>query len=360
MKYYFRQISKYRNPVPLYFLCGVKYNNKKPDDDKRVVLKKYLDSKGCCSMILEQHFVLNKNNQRLGYEFIELKNLNDVETLACMAVDGIFIIHESHSTAAEIALFASNESVAKKTYILVPDEDNAETNHFSGFLWLGYKDLIPSYITFHPVTEKYIVNESKIEIKTFFKDNQIGENLGKEINKFINNSYDWRTLDISKSDYHTSYNKSVSYYIDSNKKIHIFVDVELLKYYMIAIFSISQFRDEIRNTSNYFQGLEVCETWFKTILLNTIQRDETINILDLKCKFNIANSINGRLDFRKAISFILFIFHAVGWIEIDPADNKGIAISKKTKTSKGFKFIYEKYADIICEEHQLDFEGILL
>ncbi|BCZ48464.1 hypothetical protein psyc5s11_45310 [Clostridium gelidum] len=358
MKYYFRQINEYKNPVPLYFLCGVQYNKKNPQDDKRVVLKEYLKEKKCCSIILEQYFNPKKSSGKLGYDTIGLQNLNDVETLACMAVDGVFIIHESHSTAAEIALFASTEAVAEKTFVLVPDKENAETNHFSGFLELGYKSLMPRHITFTPVIEKHIVNESKVEIKTFFKNNKIGKNLEKKIDDCINNAYRFKVLNIKKSNYHLNYNESISYYIDSNNLINMSIDVQLLKYYMIAIFSISEFRKEIRKTLRYFDGLTVCEVWFKKILLNSIQRNEASSIGKLNCKFEISNSINGRLDFRKAISFILYIFHGLGWIEIDINDKKGITMSKKTDDSTGFKYIYEKYSNIICEDTYLDIEGI--
>lgn len=360
MKYYFKQIDKYINPVPLFFLCGVKYNEKKPDDDKRVVLKKYLEDKGCFSIILEENFVPSpqKYKTKLSYKDIGLNNLNDVEALACMAVDGIFIIHESHSTAAEIALFASNEIVTKKTFVLVPDEENAQMQHFSGFLYFGYKELLPKVILFNPVTEKFIINEDKIEIKTYFCDNKIGENLGNKISKCIEQASEVRQLKIIKFDFNKDGNKINSYYIDSKKKIRVFLNVELLRYYIIAIFSINEFRQELSETKNFLDGVILCEKWFKEILLNTLQRNESENILQYSAIFKISNIVNTRLDLRKAISFILYMFHAVGWIKIDLNDSEGITICRKTSFSTGFKAIYEVYENVIFKEDLAFFEGI--
>ncbi|MBV4420329.1 hypothetical protein KM800_13540 [Clostridium tyrobutyricum] len=356
MQYYFKNIAKYKNPVPLYFLCGVKYNFVNPKDDKRVVLKEYLEGKGYHCIILEENFVINKdkNGKMLGYKFINLENLNDVETLACMAVDGIFIIHESHSTAAEIALFASNNCIAKKTFVLIPDKENAEINHFSGFLLWGYSDLIAKREIFYPVTEKYIKNRVNVEIRTYFNKNIIGKNLSAKIDKFIDNKPDNKNLEIIESSYGKNINNLNSYRIESNKKIHISIDLEILRYYTIAIFNIPEFRKDFRSANNFFEGLTICQKWLKKLFLNTVQKHRKEDISSLDCVFEISNSINARLNFRKAISFILYILHAMEWIKIDPRNEKGISISKRTDTSRGFKYIYEKYNNIISKEDLLD------
>ncbi|MCW6091722.1 hypothetical protein FC826_03000 [Clostridium botulinum] len=362
MKYYFKQIDKYENPIPLFFLCGVKYNEKNPDDDKRVVLKKYLESKGCFAIILEENFApyASKNNKKLSYKDIGLNNLNDVEALACMAVDGVFIIHESHSTAAEIALFASNEVVTKKTFVLVPDQENSQMQHFSGFLSFGYKNLLPKCLIFNPVTEKYFINEDKIEIKTYFNDNKIGHNLGIGIDNFMKQAHEIKQLQIIKSEFNKDGSKVNSYYIDSKNKIRVSLNVELLRYYIIAVFSIREFRQKLYETTSFLEGVILCEKWFKEILLNTLQRNEHENILNYDCIFRISNIVNSRLDLRKAISFILYIFNAVGWIKINSASREGITICRKTSSLIGFKAIYEKYSCIIFNEEFTDFEGIEL
>lgn len=359
MSYYFKNISNFQNQDSIFFLCGVVFNANKPDEDKRVVLKKFLDKKGFSSIILEENFVIGQNSNKLGYKFIKIKNLNDVETLAGMIVDGIFIIHESHSTASEIALFASNDNIAKKVFVLVPDEENAQENHFSGFLSLGYKDLIRKPFKFYPVTEKHVINENNIKTYTYFHNNQIEEYLGKEIEKCILSTKKPFNLNLMRVSYHTNTINNISYYIFHNL-IHISIDIQLLKYYMMAIFNISEFRIELRNTNTFIEGLEVCEKWFKKVLLNTIQSYEKIMIKDLECKFVLSNLINKRIDLGKAISFILYSFHALDWIKIEPSDDRGITISIRSETSKGFKAIYTKYADIMCEYKTLDLEEIVL
>ncbi len=360
MNYSFKQIYDFNNPDPLFFLCGVKYNEKTPQEDKRVVLKNFLDEKGYHSIILEQHFVPGKNGEKLGYKFIELKNLNDVETLACMLVDGIFIIHESHSTAAEIALFSSHESVANKVFILIPDNENVEENYFSGFLSLGYANLIPKPIIFYPVTEKHLINEHNMKIFTYFNNNKIGENLKKEINKHLSTVIKAKKLKVIKCRYQMNIIDSISYYFSSDNVLCISVDVHLLKYYIMAIFNISDFRREFKHATKFFDVVSICEKWFGSILLNTIQCNEKIKINDFESVFVISNSVNTRLNLRKAISFILYSFHALGWVKIEPSDNSGISISKESETSTGFKSIYTKYTDIICEYQPLNLKGILL
>lgn len=353
MGYYFKH-KCIQNPKPLFFLCGIKYNKKIPNEDKRVVLKKFLDNKGFYSLILEKDFPINK------YRLIGLDNLNDVETSVCMIADGIFIIHESHSTAAEIALFASNNPVANKVFILVPDKVNAGVDHFSGFLSLAYGPLITEPpIIFYPVTETHIISESNIKTFTYFNDNKIGKNLGGKINECISHIIKKRDLNVIKANYGEHIFNSISYYFISDNVICISIDVQLLKYYIIAIFSISEFRNELRNSKSFYKALAICEKWFIKILLNTIERNERKPIKDYKPKFEILNSTNPRLELREAISLILYCFDAFGWIKIPTIFNKGIAISKETVASTGFKSVYSNYADVIGEDKVLNLGGIL-
>lgn len=359
MNYTFKKITNFHNPNPLFFLCGVKYNENNPHEDKRVVLKNYLNSKGYCSIILEEHFVPGMNRKKLGYKFIKLENLNDVETLACMLVDGIFIIHESQSTAAEIALFSSHESVAEKVFVLVPDIENSEEDHFSGFLYFAYKNIIKEPITFYPITEKHIISENTINIFTYFNSNQIGENLSTHIDDYICTINKTKNLTLAKRTYNNKYN-SIVYYFTAGSIIRASINVQYLKYYILALFNISEFRNEFKSTTRFFDAVSSCEKWFKRVLLNTIIENEKTNNRDFKLEFEILNSINPRLDLRKAISLTLYSFHALGWISINPSENRGITISKKTEESSGFKSIYIKYADIINEYQPFDFEDFIL
>lgn len=361
MRYYFNQIEHFKNPVPLFFLCGVKYNKRNPYDDKRVVLKKYLAMNKCYSIILEENFIpvpYKKGKIRLTYSEIGLNNLHDVETLACMVVDGVFVIHESHSTAAEIALFASNECLTDKIFVLVPDEENAQTKHYSGFLSFAYESLLPKYIIFNPVVEKNIINEENIEIKTYFNQNKIGKHLGEKIDEFVSKADDNKEIQIVKSKFNKKSRKLNSYYIE-NDKIYFFINIQVLRYYIIALFNILEFRNNFKKCNGFKESVCLCESWFKQIMMNTAQRNEKNDIFQYRSIFKISNVINSRLDLRKAISIILYMFHATGWINIDlSSDCKKVSICKKTDSSSGFKVVYEKYYNIILKEELVDFEGI--
>ncbi len=359
MTYIFNKITNFHNPNPLFFLCGVKYNEKNPDDDKRVVLKNHLKNKGYYSIILEENFIPGMNGQKLGYKFIELKNLNDVETLACMIVDGIFIIHESHSTASEIALFSSNESVAKKVFVLVPDAEIVEENHFSGFLYFGYKDIIKKPITFYPVIERYIVGENNSKILTYFNKNEIGGYLSQSIDNYIHKISCTQNLNIVKKGYNNR-NSSIVYYFSSDSEIVASINVQVLKFYILALFNISDFRSEFKDTTKFFEAVSICEKWFKMVLISTIQANEKSSIMEYNFRFEILNCVNSRLNLRKAISFTFYAFHAIGWISIEPTEDRGISLSKKTEESEGFKAIYSRYSDLINEYELLDFEGFIL
>ncbi|EGT3613442.1 hypothetical protein E5N06_08815 [Clostridium perfringens] len=358
MKYYFNQIKEFRNPITLFFLCGVKYNNRQPELDKRVVLKKYLMEKNCHSIILEENFVPRRNGGKLSYSDIYLNNLNDVETLACMIVDGVFIIHESHSTAAEIALFASNEVIRDRIFILVPDEENSQTRHYSGFLSLAYKNLLPNCIEFIPAIEKYMINNEKIEIRTYFNENKIRNNLERKINCAIENTKKINEIKLCKSDYGKEYLKVSSYYI-KGKNIYFFINCKDLRYYIIALFSIKEFRNEVKKNNEFIEVVILCEKWFREIILNTAQRNEKFDISNKNIIMRLTDIKSNNIDLRKTISFIFYIFHALNWIEIYLEDGKRkVRLCKKTTNNTGFKYIYDKYSNIILKEELINFEGL--
>lgn len=75
-----------------------------------------------------------------------LKNLNDIETLSAAFANGIIIIHDSISTGAELAAFASNEMLKDKMCVLEPDSTGIEERKISAFLELAFLVRILKYV----------------------------------------------------------------------------------------------------------------------------------------------------------------------------------------------------------------------
>ena len=86
------------HPIYIHFLCGNKYN---PDynNDKREILKNYIDSiDNNYALILEKLFEIEE------YKSLGFKDLEEVELMASHYARSIIILHETVSTAAEIAV----------------------------------------------------------------------------------------------------------------------------------------------------------------------------------------------------------------------------------------------------------------
>lgn len=117
-------IGKENNIV---FLCGTKYR-KGERTDKRNVLKRYINDTYPTMnvVILEENFVFGNRSGYLSYDDIFMKNLNDIEEMTAAFADGIIVIHDSISTGAELAVFASNEYLENKLCVLEPDSTGIE------------------------------------------------------------------------------------------------------------------------------------------------------------------------------------------------------------------------------------------
>ena len=122
-RYIFREkqiVDEYR----YIFLCGTKYGRNSMKD-KRNVIRNFIKTSNSCykPIILEDNFIFKKNMSRfLVYDDIYMKDLYQVEMLTNYLSDKNIIIHESISTGAETGLFLSEEQMAKKTCLLVPDQ----------------------------------------------------------------------------------------------------------------------------------------------------------------------------------------------------------------------------------------------
>lgn len=237
----------------IFFLCGVKFKNK--DDDKRKILKKYLTklSKLNKVVILEENFIFGKSNKKyLAYDEIFMSNLKQVEILAALYSDYVFIIHESNATSAELGMFASNESLIPKIILIVPEEIAIEENKINDFMRLAFfkKDKTKKEgikkIIFNPALKIWEKSEFKRDYRTYFYNNQIGKNLSNSIMKNIHNiNKDKVNIKYSQFNRNIGDEYTLSYYIEDNI-LYVNIGPQVLRIQILALFNIDEFKRNLR------------------------------------------------------------------------------------------------------------------
>ena len=243
------------DPFNIIFLCGSKFNSTNLRD-KRVVLKKYLNKTfgSCCQVIiLEENFILKKTNmQYLGYDDIFLNDLSQDEQLESLFANRIIVIHETISTAAEIGMFATLPSLLPKMCILYPDKMSIEENKISGFITLAFdnmnsKSRIGKRIVYYPDIEVFRKSSDKSDYHTYFHNDLIGENLGREIVSFVKKENNSVNIEYQKMPFGKPIKDKgiVSYRINDNQ-IETYVDIDVLKMQLLSLFSSKANRKQFR------------------------------------------------------------------------------------------------------------------
>lgn len=346
IKYTYKDIT-IKNNLRIIFLCGVKFRR----DDKRVILKKYLEQNLLNkALILEEFFELSPRGEMLVYSNINLNSLFEVESLTAFLADIIFIIHESHSTAAELGVFASNKDLCKKICILSANELNIEENKLSGFIELAFcrSNLNISNIEFYPEVDVNLISDNLSNYHTFFPNKSIGDNLGRKITQFVeDNVQNEIELSYKKSRYGMSLIGQNSYYIDkSGKEIYYYIDYKLLKYYIIALFAIDEFKSEIRGSSDMNKSIYITKRWYKKLVKDTIGEKEGIEPDNYDNKFRIKGYSIENIDIEVGIAYILYVLHSIKLIEL-PTRSKGFVIKhdlvRLCETTFGAMINKEKY-----------------
>ena len=348
MDYLFNEMKKFSEPL-IIFLCGTKYNKNK--EDKRQILKKFLKKhKNNKVIILEEHFIFGKTTKKyLSYNDIYMKNLQDVEMLTACFAKKIFIIHESMSTGAELATFASNEFLYDKLCVLVPDSTGVEEKKISTFLKLAYFKKEPKVhqITFYPEIYPYQISKQHIEIRTNFNNNSITKNLSSKINKFINlkSSDDIKYIRFLKILYNKpsidpgiiSYGKSL---IDEKNAI-AYVSARVVLYQIAALFSDKDFRKEVRKDKKLQDHVTYILFFYKEVMRNTISElmfnqfnDITITIIEINIKI------------RNVIAYALYILQALNAINLLQSEEEMV----KFEISYNFDEQIGKYNALISKK----------
>ena len=300
----------------IFFLCGTKYKQKS-QYDKRNILKKYIKDKYFKKnvIILEEHFVFGKRKGYLSYDDIFLKNLNDIETLSAAFANGIIIIHDSISTGAELAVFASNEMLKNKICVLEPDSTGVEERKISAFLELAFfgEDSTISRIVYYPEVYSYEISEKHIEKRTNFVNNSITPILGEKICNFI----DGCKLDLDIRFERTRFGKvnhkvgTISY-SEKENELEVYVSGQVVLYQVIGLLSINNIRKEIRIEKKFYEHVDFICNQYKEILQNTIQKKIKTEVNHISV---FVTEID--VDFRDVIAYSLYMLQALDLISID-------------------------------------------
>ena len=364
----FKKKIEYIDPVNIIFLCGSRYDPES-GKDKRIILKDFLKSNDeyCQPIILEEHFVFAKNKKGyLAYDNIFLKNLVGVEKLAALYADKIIVIHETISTAAEIGMFAGEIALTDKVGIVVPDSISIEEDKMSYFIRLAFfnngdpSSLKPKQIIYYPDVEIYRSSKNKSEYHTFFHENKIGENLGKQILDFIEKPKAPREINIKRSRYNKSSldNWILSYGFNKiKKKITAYVSAQVLKIQLLSMLKVESFRTEFRKEKHIKDHISYAEEKYKEILSDTICHME--GLLSDKYSIEVRISDINSYDLRQSIGYFLYMLQATGLIGLEQVSDNGEYNVRKIRISEQFDSQTVGLEGYIYETSKTAFGGIL-
>lgn len=312
--YIFNQIT-IKADRGIIFLCGTKYR-KKARYDKRNVLKTYIESKYALKkiLILEEHFVFGKRSGYLSYDDIFMKNLNNIEILSAAFANAIIIIHDSISTGAELAAFASNESLKDKLCVLEPDSTGVEERKISAFLELAFfgEESKIRKIVYYPEVYSYEISEKHIEKRTKFMNNSIGPILGKKICDFIEQCKRDLNICFEEMKYKKVNNDlGVISYTKTGNELQVYVSGQVVLYQVIGLLSINNIRAELRTMKRLHEHVDYLCKQYKTILHNTIQKNMKVVIEEIAISVKEIN-----IKIRDVIAYSLYMMQAIDMISI--------------------------------------------
>lgn len=297
------------------FLCGTHYRER-DIKDKRNVLKKFLNQEypELNVLILEEHFVFGKRRGYLSYDEIFMKNLNDIEEMTAAFSDGIIIIHDSISTGAELAAFASNDFLAEKICVLEPDSTGIEERKISAFLELAYfgDDSKIERITYYPEVYSFDISRGHVEKRTNFTKNMITPILGAKIKKFVDRCNNGLSIRFEKMVCRKINHDrgAVSYTVDGGKLL-VYVSGQVVLYQMMSLFTDSEVKKELREKRKLYQHVSYLHALYREVLCSTIQEKVVKDIKDVEVIEKETNK-----EVRNVIAYSLYMLQALGVISI--------------------------------------------
>ncbi|WP_069998230.1 hypothetical protein [Cellulosilyticum sp. I15G10I2] len=345
------------NNLNIIFLCGIYFKRSLPSD-KRRILKNFLETDPSNkAVILEESFNFSKLDERtLTYGDTGLTNLFQIENLTALLADTIFIIHESLSTAAELGIFASNPNIIDKLCLITPDRLNVEEDKISGFIKLAFfnKDINIKNITFYPQVQVNKTSMNKKGYYTRFLNGNISNNLGNNINKFIN---DTRVKNIQLAFKNNTYKKYIKgtttyFFNKSRDRCTILLESATVKYQIIALFGIAEFRTDIIRATNVEDTVSMTEKLYKEILINTIKKQESAIDKNCEYSFRFTDIEYQNINAKAIVGYVLYILHAMKFVRI-PRKSK----TERFSISHEFKPIYTELGKLIDTTKDISFLG---
>ena len=322
------------NPICIHFLCGNKYK-KDRDDDKRNIVMKYINSfKNNYALILERYFKIT-DYLDLGFD-----DLEKVELMTSHYAKSIIIIHETNSTAGEIALFGSKSELKDKMLVIYPPPSLIEVDNVGAFLREAFfkNDKI---VNKHYLFEAKLDEESYPHVR-FYDTYFIGNNLPEDFKKMIRDFWDYAKINECKLSFKKrSYNGSAfdTYSINNNvKSVKIILSYDLIMSLIFSLFSNKILRNQFRK----FPSVDVICNLIKNILKNTIIHKEGINVVDYSIKIKMIDEQHIYIPVRYWIN----IMKAIGLINV----KKGRYVF-----SHLIDYAFEEYKNIIINTSDKSF-----
>lgn len=352
MKQYIFKETQFEKEYQYIFLCGTKYKSKDVAN-KRNVLREFLKNqeKGYCPIILEDNFIFGRDSERyLKYDDIYMADLYQVEMLMNYLADCNMIIHESISTGAEIGLFLSEAQALDKTCLIVPDEFAVEEDKIGGFMKGAFLrgEKVVKVITYYPRLHKDIKSDEVSSWHTYFYQDKIGHELGKQILNFA---------EMTKVNYGIKFVKDKSKVQNGDihfnctrdkKELHITLKPRVLMLCIAALFNIDEVSREIFSSEGKLlkDYINYIADWLKKVFINTIE--EKCGGIYNTCSIHLSMRVTG-VYLSTVVGMCMYLFQAAGFIKIRKDQNYGengyVTISRKmVENTDGTKdFFYKKY-----------------
>lgn len=323
----------FTDPFRVVFLCGSKFN-KKSKRDKRIVLKDYIEKQypDTSVIILEDNFIFKESNSTyLSYDEICMKNLLQIELLVSLYASKIIVIHESHSTAAEIGAFSSKKELLPRIAIIAPDKYSVEEDKLGVFLErsLSHQDEKNTGLyRYYPDIVPHPFSENKSDYYCYFHNNIIGENLGRFFQSFLNTDENESfELKIQKSPYNKeTKDTDVIEYFTEDEKIRAFVHPKVLKAQILSLMCLQDVKKFLKQSKRIIDHVGYIQTLYEQYLVQTIQEKEgDKRIAEIKVSIK-----NADCTLREAIGCLLFVLQAAQLIQLqtDSEDKQTVGLRK--------------------------------
>lgn len=350
----------FTDPFRVVFLCGSKFN-KKSKRDKRIVLKDYIEKQypDASVIILEDNFFFRKTNaDYLSYDEIYMKDLLKIELLISLYASKIIVIHESHSTAAEIGAFSSMKDLLPKIAIIVPDKYSAEEDKLGSFLNLSLfqqDDRKIDLYRYYPDLVKHCFSANKSDYYCYFHDDTIGDNLGhffqRILNEAVNKSFEIK-LQKSAFNKETKSINVIDYYLTVDQQLNVFVHPEVIKAQILSLMCLKDVQKELRHCKKIIDHVGYIQKLYEQYLVQTIQEKEgDKRIVDIKVSIKSANC-----TLREAVGCLLFMLQAAQLIQMQTDDENRQAIKlRKVLFQKKFMDSKDYFGNLIVETKQTAF-----